>query len=76
MNEKNEKNEKFESIEKLIKAYYQLVEKHKDGLPPYATFKTYLVDDEDCTPFICINRPTKIKELVNQLDDKEQYLRH
>ncbi len=55
-------SEKFDSLESLVKEYYKLVEENFDGLPPYATFKTYLVDSEEC-----INRPNKIKELVDKL---------
>jgi 5-methylcytosine-specific restriction protein B len=56
--------DKFESLENLIKEYYCLVQKINAGLPPYARFKEYLVDEEPC----CINRPEKVRELVNKLD--------
>jgi len=64
MNECIVEKDKFTSIANLIEEYYCLVNQNNDGLPPYATFKTYLVDNDKC----CINRPKKIKELVDKLN--------
>ncbi len=64
--------EKFDSLEELIEEYYELVNNKPECLPPYATFKTYLVEDDNCCDngYKCIDRPTKIKELVNALADE------
>jgi len=51
-------SEKFNSLEDLIKNYYCLVEKHQNGLPPYATFSPYK------------DRPEKVQELVKKLSNK------
>jgi len=56
---------KFSSLEELILEYYGLVKEHMDELPPYAKFKTYL-DDENY-----IDRPSKVKALVEALGDDE-----
>ena len=56
-------NEKFTILECLIDEYYGLVKEHPDGLPPYATFKTYLVDGDDS-----IDRPKKVKDLIKNLN--------
>ena len=66
MNEENnciEENGKFTLLECLIAEYYGLVKEHQDGLPPYATFKTYLVDGDDS-----IDRPKKVKDLIKNLN--------
>ncbi len=79
MSEEIKSEDKFLDLECLIKEYSDLVKRHVDCLPPYATFKTYLIDEENCCKDdkdnACINRPEKIKNLVNALssdveDDK------
>lgn len=66
--ESKQEIDKFKSIEELIEEYYGLVKKNKDGLPPYATFAEYLKDD--CEN--CINRPKRVKELINILSDSSK----
>ena len=79
MSEKNENcirdDEKFDSLKNLIEKYACLVKNYPDGLPPYAGFKIYLVDDVNTKP-ICIDRPTKIKSLVDAInqDDEDKKL--
>ena len=69
-------SDKFENLKSLIEEYYALVKNHaiKGCLPPYATFKTYLVDEDSCcdNEHRCIDRPTKVKELVDKLDSDDK----
>jgi 5-methylcytosine-specific restriction protein B len=59
---------KFNNLEELLKEYYELIEKHPDCLKPYARFKPYLVNEDDCCgDGKCINRPEKIQELVDTM---------
>jgi len=59
--------EKFESLKEVIDEYYSLVKKNENGLPPYAVFDIYLKDENKG-----INRPKKIKEIIDFLADESQ----
>jgi len=66
--------DRFNNVEDLISTYCKLVESNPNCLPPYATFKTYLVDEDGCCDNNekCIDRPKKVKELVDSLDSEQE----
>jgi len=65
-------DEKFNNLNELFNEYYELVKENPTCLKPYATFKTYLVDKDNCCDnnFKCIDRPKRIKELVNNIENE------
>jgi len=65
-------SEKFNSLKEIIEEYYCLVKENPIELPPYAKFKVYLVDDENCGKEKCIDRPKRVRELVDKLISSEE----
>jgi len=64
---------KFNNLEELLKEYYELIKKHPDCLKPYARFKPYLVDEDNCCKDgKCINRPKKIQKLVDTMANESE----
>jgi len=66
-------DEKFNNLDELFNEYYNLVEENPTCLKPYATFKTYLINEDNCCDnnFKCIDRPAKIRNLVDKIESEK-----